>query len=152
MGLEEGFDNILVIDGIPIVDKGKLEKLLAKISKEFNRKGAVVRPDSMTVPWNDATGKSQGYVNSIFKSPSACQPPFPRFIFIEFRTADEATFALNEMNGHPFDKTHTFRVNRFSDIEKYANLNETYLEPKREEYQSKVCNSPHSLQHILTLV
>ena len=42
------------------------------------------------------------------------------------------------MHGHPFDAKHTFRVNRFTDIEKYANLDETYAEPQREEYQAKV--------------
>ncbi|TFY80481.1 hypothetical protein EWM64_g3531 [Hericium alpestre] len=116
---EEGFDNILVVDGVPVVDKSKLDKLLAKAAKEFTRKGASIKPDDMTVPWDDAAGKSKG------------------FIFIEFRTPDEATFALNEMNGHPFDSKHTFRVNRFMDIEKYADIDETYVEPKREEYQPK---------------
>jgi translation initiation factor 3 subunit B len=42
------------------------------------------------------------------------------------------------MNGHPFDAKHTFLVNRFTDIEKFADLDETYVEPQREEYHSKV--------------
>jgi hypothetical protein len=42
------------------------------------------------------------------------------------------------MNGHPFDAKHTFLVNRFTDIEKFADLDETYVEPVREEYQAKV--------------
>jgi translation initiation factor 3 subunit B len=41
------------------------------------------------------------------------------------------------MNGHPFDAKHTFLVNRFTDIEKFADLDETYVEPAREEYHSK---------------
>jgi len=49
-----------------------------------------------------------------------------------------ATHALNEMNGHPFDAKHTFFVNRFTDIEKFANMDETYVEPEREEYHAKV--------------
>ena len=61
-----------------------------------------------------------------------------RYAFIEFRNADAATYALNEMNGHPFDRTHTFLVNRFADIEKFAELDETYVEPQREEYHPKV--------------
>jgi translation initiation factor 3 subunit B len=43
------------------------------------------------------------------------------------------------MNGHPFDARHTFFVNRFTDIEKFAELDETYVEPQREEYHPKVC-------------
>ncbi len=52
-----------------------------------------------------------------------------------------ATHALNEMNGHPFDASHTFLVNRFTDIEKFANLDEKYVEPQREEYNAKACLS-----------
>jgi translation initiation factor 3 subunit B len=42
------------------------------------------------------------------------------------------------MNGHPFDAKHTFLVNRFTDIEKFAELDETYVEPQKEEYHAKV--------------
>jgi len=117
--LDEGFDHILVVDGVPTIDKSKLEKLLVKIAKEFTRKGAVIKPDDISMPWNDRTGKSQGYA------------------FIEFRNADAASYALNELNGHPFDAKHTFFVNRFTDIEKFAKLDETYVEPQREEYHPK---------------
>ena len=59
---DEGLDNILVVDGVPVIDKSKLEKLLARISKEFGRKGAPIKPEDMHVPWDDKTGKSKGYV------------------------------------------------------------------------------------------
>jgi translation initiation factor 3 subunit B len=42
------------------------------------------------------------------------------------------------MNGYPFDAKHTFLVNRFTDTEKFAQLDETYVEPQREEYHAKV--------------
>jgi translation initiation factor 3 subunit B len=58
--LEEGFDNILVIDGVPVIDKSKLDKLLSKIAKEFSRKGAAIKPDDFSIPWNDEAGKSAG--------------------------------------------------------------------------------------------
>ena len=45
------------------------------------------------------------------------------------------------MNGHPFDARHTFQINRFTDIERYAELDETYVEPEREEYHTKVCKT-----------
>jgi hypothetical protein len=61
-----------------------------------------------------------------------------RYVFIEFRNADTATHALNEMNGYPFDTTHIFSVNRFTDIEKFADMDETYVEPQQEEYVAKV--------------
>ncbi|PCH40766.1 translation initiation factor eIF-3b [Wolfiporia cocos MD-104 SS10] len=116
---EEGFDNILLVDGIPVVDKSKLEKLLAKIAKEFTRKGAPIKPENITVPWDEAKGKSKG------------------IIFVELKNANDAVFALNAMHGHPFDAKHTFMVNRFTDIERYANLDETYVAPEPEEYKPK---------------
>ncbi|KAH9042966.1 eukaryotic translation initiation factor eIF2A-domain-containing protein [Lactarius deliciosus] len=58
----------------------------------------------------------------------------PHYAFIEFRSADAATYALNELNGHPFDAKHTSLVNRFTDIEKFTDLDEMYVEPQREEY------------------
>jgi translation initiation factor 3 subunit B len=58
--LDESFDNVIVVDGIPIIDKSKLEKLLAKIGKKFSRKEAPISVDDIFVPWNDQTKKSQG--------------------------------------------------------------------------------------------
>jgi hypothetical protein len=52
---------VLVVDGVPIIDKSKMEKLLAKIAKEISRKGAPIKPDEIFMPWDDATGKSKGY-------------------------------------------------------------------------------------------
>ena len=68
--LEEGFDNILVVDGVPVIDKSKLEKLLQKISKDFSRKGCPIKPENITVPWNDANGKSKGCVDMVVWSAS----------------------------------------------------------------------------------
>jgi hypothetical protein len=42
------------------------------------------------------------------------------------------------MNNHPFDAKHTFKLNRFSDVERYANMNETFVEPETEEYAPRV--------------
>ena len=58
--MEEGFDNIIIVDGVPIIDKSKLEKLLARISKEFNKKSVHIKPESIFVPWDNVSGKSKG--------------------------------------------------------------------------------------------
>lgn len=42
------------------------------------------------------------------------------------------------MNGHAFDAKHTFLINRFTDFERYLNMDETYHEPPPEEYKPKV--------------
>ncbi|KAF9499756.1 translation initiation factor eIF-3b [Pleurotus eryngii] len=113
---DDSLDNTVVVDGIPVIDKSKLEKLLSKIAKEFNKKGTSIKVDDIFVPWDDAKGKSKGYA------------------FIDFLTADEAELAIVAMHNHPFDAKHTFKVNRFTDIEKYAKMDEAYAEPETEEY------------------
>ncbi|KAH9055120.1 eukaryotic translation initiation factor eIF2A-domain-containing protein [Lactarius deliciosus] len=40
--LEEGF-HILIVDGVPVIDKSKLDRLLAKLAKEFTRKSAATK-------------------------------------------------------------------------------------------------------------
>lgn len=60
------------------------------------------------------------------------------YIFVDAGSADAAAFAINAMHGHPFDAKHTFLVNRFTDIEEYADMDETYVEPKIEEFHPKV--------------
>ena len=57
---DEGFDNIVVLDGVPIIDNTRRDRLLAKISKEFTKRGSTISADSMNIPWDDATGKSKG--------------------------------------------------------------------------------------------
>ena len=65
--------------------------------------------------------------------------PFSSFMFVDFKNVDDANLALATIHGHPFDARHTFKVNRFSDIEKYAELDESYVEPELEEYTPRVC-------------
>ncbi|TDL28371.1 translation initiation factor eIF-3b [Rickenella mellea] len=117
--MEEGFDNIIVVDGVPVIDELKLEKLLSKICKEFGKKGLTVKASSIHVPWDKTTGKSKGY------------------IFMELQSPEEAIYAQNAMHGHAFDSKHTFAVNRFSDIDYFANLDETYEEPQASTYVPK---------------
>lgn len=57
---DDSFDKTLVIDGVPIIDKSKLERLLTKVAKEFSRKGVSIKPDDIYMPWDDVSGKSKG--------------------------------------------------------------------------------------------
>ncbi|EIW86614.1 translation initiation factor eIF-3b [Coniophora puteana RWD-64-598 SS2] len=116
---DDGFDNVIVVDGVPVIDRSKLDRLLTKIAKDFTKKGSPIKSDDIFVPWDDAKDKSKGY------------------IFVDLGNPDAAAFAVSALNDYPFDSRHTFSVNRFTDIEKYASLDETYVEPEIEEYQPK---------------
>jgi translation initiation factor 3 subunit B len=59
-------------------------------------------------------------------------------MFIEFKDVDDANLALATIHNYPFDAKHTFKVNRFTDIQKYAAMDETYTEPELGEYTPKV--------------
>lgn len=63
--MEEGFDNIIIVDGVPVIDKSKLEKLLTKICKEFGKKGVPLKPEAIFVPWDNTSGKSRGWASSV---------------------------------------------------------------------------------------
>ncbi|KAJ3370507.1 Translation initiation factor 3 subunit b [Allomyces arbusculus] len=98
------FDTILVIDGVPVVDEGKKEKLFTVIRKQFGKEGVHVKdqPHGFMMPMDAATGKSKG------------------FVFVDFATPADADKALKHLQYFKFDKSHTFFLNKFADVEKYA--------------------------------
>lgn len=57
---------------------------------------------------------------------------------MEFKSVDDANLALSTIHNHPFDARHTFKVNRFTDVNRYASVDETYNEPEVEEYVPRV--------------
>jgi hypothetical protein len=73
------------------------------------------------------------------------------FMFAEFKNADDANLALVAMHNHPFDARHQFKVNRFTDIERYEKMDETYVEPETEEYTPRVVFSNPLPNSFLTL-
>jgi len=77
VALDDGLDNVIVVDGVPVIDKSKLEKLLAKISKEFTKKGAALKPENTFVPWDNASGKSKGCANTILRIGNVANRPPP---------------------------------------------------------------------------
>ncbi|KAJ7597144.1 eukaryotic translation initiation factor eIF2A-domain-containing protein [Mycena floridula] len=113
---DESFDNTLVVDGVPVIDKSKLAKLLAKIAKEFTKKGVPIKPDDIFMPWDEASGKSKG------------------FAFIEFRSVEDANIGLLAMHNYELDAKHQFKINKFTDVERFSNWDESYQEPPAEEY------------------
>ncbi|CAG8519052.1 20482_t:CDS:10 [Gigaspora rosea] len=115
---EEGFDTIIVVDNAPTVDESKKDKLLKFIRKIFKNAGNIkdidmpMDPDPKT-----ETLTSKG------------------FLFIEFETPEQAAMAIKQYDGYPMDKTHHLAVNRFTDIEKYSQIEEEYKEPEEEKFE-----------------
>ena len=57
---DESFENIVVLDGVPVIDSSRRDKLITKICKEFAKRGSTISASNITVPWDDAAGKSKG--------------------------------------------------------------------------------------------
>ena len=134
---DESFDNIVVLDGVPVIDNARRDKLLTRISKEFAKRGSTISTDNIIVPWDDAIGKSKGCVRLLMPK-LRINSRFTRYLFMEFKTREDAEYAINAMNDVPFDSKHTFRLNHFLDVEKYTEMDPTYIEPKSEVYKPGV--------------
>ena len=57
---DDSFDKTLVVDGVPIIDRSKLDRLLTKVAKEFSKMGVSIKPDDIFMPWDNPSGKSKG--------------------------------------------------------------------------------------------
>ncbi|PWN45731.1 translation initiation factor eIF-3b [Ceraceosorus guamensis] len=116
---DEGLDDVIVVDNVPQIMQDRQQRLFETIIKRFKSHAGIDVPiDGMHIPYGE-DGNSKGY------------------IFIELRSPADATLACRLMDDYPFDKRHRFAVNRFTDIEKLANLDEEYQEPPAEEYQDR---------------
>ena len=72
------------------------------------------------------------------------------FIFIEFNTAEEADRARSTMDRHPFDAKHRFSINLLSELDDYANMDETFVEPEPQEFVPKVASKNYHSSVVLS--
>jgi translation initiation factor 3 subunit B len=57
---QEGVENVVVVDNIPIIDEGKKQRLIDRLRALFDKAGAGVEEDRITMPWDDAAGTNKG--------------------------------------------------------------------------------------------
>lgn len=67
---------------------------------------------------------------------------FFRYAFFEFSDPKYAKAMIQTLNGHKFDKQHTWTVDLFTDFDKYANYPDEWEEPGVRPYKEHVraCN------------
>lgn len=58
--VKEGFDNCIVVDGVPEIDESRRDRLLTKLGKEFAKRGCPYPAQNVFLPWDDSTKKSKG--------------------------------------------------------------------------------------------
>ncbi|ORX90879.1 translation initiation factor eIF-3b [Basidiobolus meristosporus CBS 931.73] len=117
---EKGFDNIVIVDNVPKVDESKEEKLLNVIRKIFKSAGLLLNEGAIIMPKSkdEKTGKTSS----------------KGFLFIEFENAEQAAQAIKHLDNYRMDKTHILAINKLTDIQKYSEVSEEFVEPEIEEF------------------
>jgi translation initiation factor 3 subunit B len=135
----EGFENVIVVDNLPIVDESKRQRLVERLRQIFDKAGAGIEEDRISMPWDDEAKTNKGYVCFLcHRVVTNC-----RFLFLTYPDSKSAENALVVLDGTAFGKAHTLYVNRFGDIERYANLpigeGELPSGWKEKPYTERVC-------------
>uniref|UniRef100_A0A3B3TSL9 Eukaryotic translation initiation factor 3 subunit B n=1 Tax=Poecilia latipinna TaxID=48699 RepID=A0A3B3TSL9_9TELE len=108
----DGIDSVVVVDNVPQVGPERLEKLKNVIHKIFSKFGKIT-----TEFYPEADGMTKGY------------------IFLEYAAPTQAVEAVKNADGYKLDKQHTFRVNLFTDFDKYMNISDEWEAPEKQPFK-----------------
>ncbi|XP_016122896.1 eukaryotic translation initiation factor 3 subunit B-like [Sinocyclocheilus grahami] len=108
----DGIDSVVVVDNVPQVGPERLEKLKNVIQKIFSKFGKITNEF-----YPDADGKTKGY------------------IFLEYSAPSHAHEAVKNADGYKLDKQHTFRVNLFTDFDKYMSICDEWEAPEKQPFK-----------------
>ncbi|XP_013774809.1 eukaryotic translation initiation factor 3 subunit B-like isoform X1 [Limulus polyphemus] len=108
----DGFESVIVVDGIPQVGQERQEKLEKVIHKIYSKFGKIITEHYP----KDENLKTKGYV------------------FLEYSCPAHALEAVKMTNGYKLDKQHTFSVNLLTDFDKYENVCDDLEPPTPQPY------------------
>ncbi|KAK9980676.1 hypothetical protein ABG768_000267 [Culter alburnus] len=108
----DGIDSVVVVDNVPQVGPERLEKLKNVIHKIFSKFGKITNEF-----YPEAAGTTKGY------------------IFLEYLSPNQALEAVKNADGYKLDKQHTFRVNLFTDFDKYMNISDQWETPEKQPFK-----------------
>ncbi|MBN3271543.1 EIF3B factor, partial [Polyodon spathula] len=108
----DGIDSVVVVDNVPQVGPERLEKLKNVIHKIFSKFGKITNEF-----YPVGEGNTKGY------------------IFLEYSCPAHALEAVKNADGYKLDKQHTFRVNIFTDFDKYMNISDEWETPEKQPFK-----------------
>ncbi|XP_039735597.1 eukaryotic translation initiation factor 3 subunit B [Pteropus medius] len=108
----DGIDSVIVVDNVPQVGPDRLEKLKNVIHKIFSKFGKITNDF-----YPEEDGKTKGY------------------IFLEYASPAHALDAVKNADGYKLDKQHTFRVNLFTDFDKYMTISDEWDIPEKQPFK-----------------
>nr|XP_036279940.1 eukaryotic translation initiation factor 3 subunit B isoform X1 [Pipistrellus kuhlii]XP_036279941.1 eukaryotic translation initiation factor 3 subunit B isoform X1 [Pipistrellus kuhlii]KAF6346441.1 eukaryotic translation initiation factor 3 subunit B [Pipistrellus kuhlii] len=108
----DGIDSVIVVDSVPQVGPDRLDKLRNVIHKIFSKFGKITNDF-----YPEEEGKTKGY------------------IFLEYASPAHALDAVKNADGYKLDKQHTFRVNLFTDFDKYMTISDEWDIPEKQPFK-----------------
>ncbi|CAG7673110.1 unnamed protein product [Allacma fusca] len=114
----DGVESVIVVDGLPLVDRDRLDKLKTVIRKIFSRFGVIVT-------------EHYAQENASENAPNGNTT----YMFIEYSNAANALEAVKQADGYKVDKSHTLCVNLFTDFEKYESIPDEWHTPEPQPYK-----------------
>ena len=119
VAVNEDYNNVLVLENLPIVDQAKEEKLLTVLRKNIFSPASAI-PTQAWMP-RGSDGMSKGH------------------LFLEFETVAQAEQAYQAAHKYRLDKSHVIFAIRFGDFERLALLDgeAEYKEPTVEPFQER---------------
>lgn len=111
------FSSILVVDGVPKVGPEKMAKLKGVILKIYQKIYSSLAEDHIDMPVDG--DMSLG------------------FCFIKFQDHAQAEKAMEVTQGFAIDKKHKFNVSLYSDLQKYANMPDEYVDPSYPAFKAR---------------
>ncbi|KAF7242985.1 Eukaryotic translation initiation factor 3 subunit B [Varanus komodoensis] len=108
----DGIDSVIVVDNVPQVGPDRLEKLKNVINKIFSKFGKITNEY-----YPESDGQTKGY------------------IFLEYSSPTHALDAIKSADGYKLDKQHTFRVNLFTDFDKYMTISDEWEIPEKQPFK-----------------
>lgn len=123
---EEILSSLLAIDGVPVIEEKRLEKLLDVLVKKLSKITVGTTKENSKVFQFDIKKES-------IKMPFGEDGLSKGFIFVQYKTAAEAEMAGKLLNNKSLDAKHTFKTMLMSQLEKYSNVPDTYTPPTPPE-------------------
>jgi translation initiation factor 3 subunit B len=126
---DDNYDNILIVDGLPVVPETKIDKL-----KDFLRSNAF---GSKKIP---ALGS--GRVIDIHLPTTEVKGKLKTcgYGFIEYESSRSAEIAMKARNGKALDAKHNLRVFRYSDFDRILGTPDDFETPDPASFQSESKN------------
>lgn len=114
--------SLVAIDGIPVVDDKRHDKLLDVLTKKFSKVTEGTKQDPVVTRFELSKADIQ--------MPKGDDGKTKGFCFVKYKSQEEAEKAAKLINNTPLDTKHIFKTILLSQIEKYSRISEEFITPE----------------------